>query len=402
MLKGHSQGAAHTVRVLHTVAALNEAFGGPSRTVPALCSALVPFAEWVGLASQDFGSGRGKVILPEASQVSLAFARGVYIQAARLAVAAPARHITKLAADGCANIFHDHGVWQPFNHSVALVAGQLGAKRVVSPRGMLMKWSMRRSTARKSLLWRLFQREDLASADGFVATSGEEAADIRQLGFTQPVAVIPNAVRLPSADATVSKVGRTAVFLSRIHPKKGLINLVNAWSLASPKGWRLIIAGPDEAGHSNQVRTEISRLGLNEVIEVRGEVPESDKFRFLAQSDFAVLPSESENFGMVVAEAMSVGVPVIASTGTPWATLRDGGLGWWVKNSPVDLASAIEEAVALSPDGLRRMGQAGRRFVEENYSWSAVAASTSRFYLWLLGAGEAPDFVMEPVASSHR
>jgi glycosyltransferase involved in cell wall biosynthesis len=242
-------------------------------------------------------------------------------------------------------------------------------------------------------MWRLFQRRDLLEAHGFVATSDDEARDIRDLGFQQPVAVIPNAVDVPSIPCESTSDRRTAVFLSRIHPKKGLLNLIRAWAIVRPASWKLVIAGPDEQGHAGQIRDEIQRLRLLDTVQIRGEVSESEKLKFLAQSAFAVLPSESENFGMVVAEAMSVGVPVIASTGTPWSALRERGIGWWVPNSPEDLASAIRDAISLFPSELRDKGLAARSFVEENYSWEAVGTKTASFYRWLTGGGERPEFV---------
>ncbi len=126
-------------------------------------------------------------------------------------------------------VIHDHGLWMPSNRGVASFARRRRIRLVVSPRGMMTAWAMKYRAFKKKIAWFMFQQQSLASAAGFHATSSEEAEDIRRLGFRQPLAVIPNGVDFPvSWPARTRSVARRLLFLSRIHPKKGLIPLVHA------------------------------------------------------------------------------------------------------------------------------------------------------------------------------
>ncbi len=381
------------MRIMHAVAGLNEVFGGPSRTVPALCNAQVGPHRTVRLVSQKFIGLSSPAIAPESAEVQISLLPALYSEFLRMALPlCSSRVLYEEIKEFKPDLVHGHGLWHWFNHSVSVAAQRSNVIEVVSPRGMLMKWSMSKSFRRKKLIWSTYQDRDLRRARAFIATSHEEAADIRELGFDQPIAVIPNGVVLPAyetprrsrADAS------RAVFLSRIHPKKGLLNLVQAWAKVNPKDWKLVIAGPDELGHVREVLRLIDRLGVNSQIELVGPIPEQEKLAFLASCDLAILPSVSENFGMMVAEALAVGLPVIASTGTPWSSLVEFGCGWWVPNDVLSLGEAIILATGKTANELEMMGQRGRDLVETRYSWRAVGVETLAFYHWLLYGGREP------------
>ena len=148
---------------------------------------------------------------------------------------------------------------------------------------------------------------------------------------------------IPAPD--VQNDRRTMLFLSRIHPKKGLLNLVRAWHAAAPgKEWRLVIAGPDEGGHLAELKQLVHQLGLQLQVTFPGEIANEEKWAFYAAAEICVLPSFSENFGLMVGEALVAGTPVIATTGTPWAELQAHGCGWWVEPTIGGLCAAIRSA----------------------------------------------------------
>jgi glycosyltransferase involved in cell wall biosynthesis len=245
---------------------------------------------------------------------------------------------------------------------------------------------------------RIFQRRDLASAAALIATSAAEYDGIRNLGFRQPVAVIPNgvpseAVALPRAAPrlTGDRV-RTALFLSRIHPGKGLLNLLRAWSDLAPAGWRLLIAGPDDGGHLADVLDERRRLGLEATVQYVGALDGPAKDAAYRDADLFVLPTFSESFGMVVAEALAHGVPVITTKGAPWADLERFGCGWWVEVGADALGRALRTAIALTDEERRAMGQRGRDYVRR-YDWDEVAGQTAGLYEWILCGGQRPECV---------
>jgi glycosyltransferase involved in cell wall biosynthesis len=192
--------------------------------------------------------------------------------------------------------------------------------------------------------------------------------------------------------------------MSRLHPKKGVDVLLRAWArqkeVASEK-WRvtsaeqgesfgllvssslspvLVLAGPDLIGYRREIEKMVKELGLEDSVVITGEVQGEMKAALLANADVFVLPSYSENFGIVVAEAMAWRRPVIASTGTPWKEVSEVGAGWWVAPEEDALAKALAEALGKRPEELEEMGAKGRMLVEERYTWSAPAAELVAAY----------------------
>jgi glycosyltransferase involved in cell wall biosynthesis len=184
-----------------------------------------------------------------------------------------------------------------------------------------------------------------------------------------------------------------ALFLSRIHPKKGLLTLVEAWAMARPEGWRAVVAGPDDGGHRARVVSAVNSAGLTEVFSFLDEVEGEQKAALLQRSSLFVLPSFSENFGVAVAEALGAGVPVITTTATPWEGLEWHRCGWWVDPDAESLAGALREATDLSNDSRREMGERGREFVSREFGWLGVGRRMREAYEWILRGGATPSFI---------
>lgn len=248
---------------------------------------------------------------------------------------------------------------------------------------MLGNWAMAHGGWKKQLAWHLYQRKDLRTATAFHATSEQEATEIRSHGFQQPIVVIPNGVEVPNNLPTRNaKPLRQALFLSRLHPKKGLINLIRAWHRVSDvtRDWKLVIAGPDEAGHRQEVELEIAKLNLAKSIEFVGNVEGEAKWQLYVDSDLFVLPSFNENFGIVIAEALAVGLPVITTKNTPWEVIQSQNLGWWIENDIETLSSALRESLALPATELKAMGDRALEAMRTCFSWQAVAQKHNEFY----------------------
>jgi glycosyltransferase involved in cell wall biosynthesis len=279
-------------------------------------------------------------------------------------------------------IVHDHGLWLPSNHAVAKECKALGLKRVVSPRGMLSGWSMNRRRTLKRCLWKLYQERDLRSADAFVATSELEAADIRSHGFTQPMVVIPNGIQFPSElPCRRQQSGKQILFLSRIHPVKGVMELVEAFAHAQlSQEWRLVIAGPDEDGYQKQVVRRVHELGISDRVTFPGSKSDTDKWQLLADSDLFVLPSFTENFGIVIAEAMAAGLPVITTNGTPWKVLQSEAMGWWIPPTVEELTVSLADACTLASNDLESMGRRASKYAHASFTWNEIAQRVVEFY----------------------
>jgi glycosyltransferase involved in cell wall biosynthesis len=294
-------------------------------------------------------------------------------------------------------VIHDAGIWLPSNRQVAQVSAEVAAPRVVSPRGMLSAWALGQGRLRKKLAWRLHQRRDLERASLLHATAEAEAEDFRRAGLRNPIAVVPNGVDVAH---TISRTmreprgPRTALFLSRLHRKKGLLDLVEAWRVVRPSGWRLVIAGEDEGGYRRTIETAAAMAGLGQTVDFSGPVDDDKKWELYASADLFVLPSYSENFGLVVAEALASGVPVVTTKATPWPELETARCGWWIDTGAVALSAALREATAATDEQRRAMGERGRDLIEKKYSWKQAAAQMLACYQWLLQIGRRPECIL--------
>lgn len=379
-----------------TVPDLSLRAGGPTRTVVRLADGLAGILGVnVRLASQSLRGAN--ILLPRQAEVVCWI--GYASQPVSLHLGLPGRKsLHSMIAHERPHILHSNGIWHPFSRWCAWASRRHSIPFVVQPRGMLEPWALDWHPMRKRLALALYQRSNLESATLLVATAAQEAENLRRFGLRQPIAVIPNGVDLqggPSIGGTMAHRNdtvRKALFLSRVHPKKGLKNLLKAWANVQPQGWLLQIAGPDEGGHLGNVLALAKQLGVSEQVEYLGEFDDAAKWAIYRAADLFVLPTFSENFGVVVAEAMSQGLPVITTTGTPWADLRTYDCGWWVEPSEAGLREALTEAFALPAGRLEEMGERGRNYVQR-YDWSMIASRMVDVYRWVLGHGAKPDSV---------
>jgi glycosyltransferase involved in cell wall biosynthesis len=201
---------------------------------------------------------------------------------------------------------------------------------------------------------------------------------------------IPNGVDMPNAHPKVgSKDARTALFLGRLYPVKGLPLLIEAWSKVRPTGWRLVLAGPDEAGHRAELEALIARYHLQDTISFAGPLEGEAKEEALFAADLFVLPSYSESFGMAVGEALAHGVPVLTTTAVPWPTLRQYGLGWRVPVSVDGLAAGLSQSTALDSAHLSAMGKKAATYISAEFGWDSVAKQFLATYAGIVAKSSA-------------
>jgi len=307
-----------------------------------------------------------------------------------------------------ADVVHNHGVWLAANYYARRAAVKMGKPLVISPRGMLEGWSLGRSIVRKTVAWHLFERKNLESAALFHATSEPEAeaiATAHQIKIKMKIKktrilVATNGVdvpeRIPSGEVLEKrfpnlKGKKRVVFMSRIHPKKGLLELAKAWMEIRQgyAGWDLIIVGPeDDTGYAEKVRAELRGEGV-----WSGELAGEEKWSALGNAEFVVLPSYSENFGIVVAEALAGGRPVLTTTGTPWGAAakppikmkikikgNNGGESMNLEERQcgvicgvTDLKRGLEKMMSFSDKERDEMGKRGREWMKSDFSWEAGA-----------------------------
>ncbi|GAO34784.1 group 1 glycosyl transferase [Sulfuricella sp. T08] len=295
------------------------------------------------------------------------------------------------------DLIHIHGMWSPFLAVAALVARRMSIPLVISPHGCLEPWALGYKIRKKWLALKTYQGAALRSASLFVATADQEVNSIRRLDLSQPVAVIPNGVDIGLPPRRVAhEAVKTILFLSRVHPKKGLLDLVEAWARVRQSGWRITIAGGDEEGYRAKVEALIRAKGLQSDFEFVGFVDGARKQACFDAADIFVLPTYSENFGIAVAEALANELPVITTTGAPWRDLVEHRCGWWVEPGVQGVSAALIEALESDPEELRRMGQRGRQLVIDKYSWNKIGSTALEVSEWLLDASRSkPEAVQE-------
>jgi glycosyltransferase involved in cell wall biosynthesis len=294
-------------------------------------------------------------------------------------------------------VFHLHLMWRGHLVAAAHFARRAGRPYVVSPRGTLEPWCLEHRGGRKRLFWNLLERRRLERAAVLHATSAMEAENLARLLPDRPVAVVPNGLELPELPPRPPAGPlRSALFLSRIHPKKGLPLLLEAWAHVRPPGWRLVVVGPDEGNHTGECRVLAAALGLAKDVEFRGPVVGEARWALYRAADLFVLPTQSENFGIVVAEALACEAPVLTTTAAPWEELLSHRCGWWVPATADTLAAALRDATAAPPDTLHEMGRRGRQLIADRYSLETAAANMLDVYAWTLHGGPVPGCVRLP------
>lgn len=281
------------------------------------------------------------------------------------------------------DVVHVNSCWEVLCSYTVFWAKSMGYPVVISPHGMLEPWIIRRHRLLKETALLLYQRKALKKADVLVATAEVEKENILRLNYNPHVEVIPIGINAEDVSLKLSwqRKGKI-VFLSRIHVKKGIELLMDAVSglkreLATSQ---VIVAGEGNANYVDSLKAYAAKMGIDGIVRFVGSVSHEQKWDLLRDADVLVLPTFSENFGIVVAEALACGTPVITTKGAPWRDLVNWDCGWWIDRDIDHLVEAIKRFMLLNEEELERMGRNGRKLVEEKYSSKRMAAEMLDLY----------------------
>jgi glycosyltransferase involved in cell wall biosynthesis len=284
-------------------------------------------------------------------------------------------------------IIHEHSLWLRPLHYARAAARRRRTPLVVSPRGMMSAWAWHHHRGRKWVANWLIHPGALAAVSGWHATSPAEAEEVRALGFRQPVCVAPNGISAPAADSVAAAADHwlqacpaaaqapVALFFSRFHRKKRVIELIDLWLEHAPRDWLLLLVGIPQDYTPETLDEYVGRYGGAGRIAVFSGAGRPPPY---AVASLFLLPSHNENFGLVVGEALAHGVPALVTDTTPWSELNTRGGGWCVPWS--EYAAALQKATAESPEQLRARGEAGREWALREYSWEKPARLLGEFY----------------------
>lgn len=280
------------------------------------------------------------------------------------------------------DIVHVNGIWEPYCWLFQKEAQNNGIKVILSPHGMLEPYILTRNPWKKKIAMFLYQNKAIKKAEYIHATAISEWNNIKKLGYKNKNIIIPNGVDTSEilTKNSFNKIKRSFLFLSRIHPKKGIELLLEAVSYIKSEDFDVIIAGTGDENYTKNLIELAKSKKLEDRVKFIGPVYGKEKWELYKKVDYFILPTYSENFGIVIAEALATGLPVITTQGTPWKELKENNCGWWIDLSIENLKETISTALCLSTDELMKMGQNGKDLVRDKYEISSVTSSMYEFY----------------------
>jgi poly(glycerol-phosphate) alpha-glucosyltransferase len=303
-------------------------------------------------------------------------------------------------------VVHSHGLWMYPGLAAREVAEKKGCRLLISPHGMLEPWALHHSRWKKKLVEFLCERKNFQKAGCLHALCRAEADNFRRYGLKNPIAIIPNGVyphefERRSIDAILQKFPdlknrRRVLFLSRLHPKKGLENLLRAWRKLAPdfKDAQLLIAGSGEPAYERQLKAISSDVTSNKSVLFLGPIYGDDKKQILSAADAFVLPSFSEGFSMAILEAAASALPVLLTPECNFPELAQHGAAFEISTDPSGIEAGLRRILELPDDQRKTIGLRGQELVRKSYSWPNIAEQMCRVYEWLAGDGSRPEDIV--------
>jgi poly(glycerol-phosphate) alpha-glucosyltransferase len=270
---------------------------------------------------------------------------------------------------------------------------------------MVEPWALRNNTWKKKLAFWAFETNNLRASSCLHALSDQEADTYRRLGLKNPIAIVPNGVNIPNISISIEAPKwvrhdqrNVLLFLGRIHPKKGLLQLINSWMILKRTNrllaarWILVIAGWDDGGHQATLMRIVRENHLEHDVLFPGPLFGRDKERALRYARAFILPSFSEGLPVGVLEAWSFELPVLMTQFCNLPQGFDSGAAFKIETDSVSLSNSLS-CVLTDEDALRVAGQRGKKLVERFFSWRVVAGQFVALYRWLVQGGSKPGFV---------
>jgi len=381
------------LRIIHYSPGMKLELGGVVRSVLDWCTVLAARGHDVALVAYDSpdvpADWNGKNGKPKVVCIPAAFASNFFVpkQAVRVW-----RDV--LSGGGVA---HLHCPWTASNLQMSRAARQLGVPYVVSIHGMLDDWSMTQRGLKKRIFLAMGGRRymRLAARLHYTAAAEREQAQPRVPGSKgvvlpylvdlAPFESLPGREPAHAAFAALGGDDPKLLFLSRLHEKKGVHLLIEAASLLRKRGrkFKLLLAGTGSAAYENQLREQTRRLNLEDIVSFLGLVKGVEKISLYQSADLFVLPTQQENFGLVLIEALAAGTPVLTTRGTDiWQDIVAAG-GTITEYTPEAICASLDKLLE-DRASLAAQGQRGRDWVMQNLNTEKLAGDYERLYAEVL------------------
>lgn len=328
------------IRVAHVISDIHLSSGGPSQSVVELLNAMAEdngielFLCCVKMKNEENYGTINKKVISKINIVNNIIGFIFPIKIYKILLNLPK-----------VDIIHIHGMWLPIYLITYIYARIHKTKIIFQPRGMLEPWSLSKKMVIKKIALILYQNMIIKNAKTVIATSIEEKNNIESLGYNLNIHIIHNSLNYEVVyeNNKNNYSNKKVLFMSRIHEKKGIKLLIEAWSNIDTTNWTLLIAGPNNDNYP--IEKIIDNTKKNN-IKYLGAVYGEKKYKLMSEVDLFILPSYSENFGNVILEAMMLALPVITTVNTPWREIKDSNAGWWVNSTVEDITNALKEALS--------------------------------------------------------
>ena len=367
------------VRVLHIVGGISGASGGVAFAVDDLASALAEKDDLSisVIATSDTGSAVGKSSKPYNLVRLASFGPNSFGYCPSLLSS-----ILQLKPD----VVHAHGIWMHLNSVVTKWHKLTGRNYILSPHGMLDSWAIKNSSFKKKIANLCFQRSNLVNSHFIHALNSSEANSIKSIVHDANIIELPNGVDI-SSNSTILKSPpwredgkKVLLYLGRIHPKKNLANLIKAWLTLRPHEWKLVVAGWGRSGYQDELSELANSMSCQGEIDFIGPQFDNEKLACFRNATAFILPSLSEGLPIAILEAWASNATVLM---TPECNLEIGfqsNAAIRIGTSSEDIQKGILSMLNMSIEEHVEMGNAGRKLVEEAYSWTKIANEFSKIY----------------------
>lgn len=292
------------------------------------------------------------------------------------------------------DLVHVHAIFSYVPTATMVIARHKRVPYIVRPLGQLCEWSLQQSQRKKRLYLKLIEYANLNHAQALHFTSENERQEALKLGLAAPGLVIPHGLNVPPLRPNAKVQLRQSLqlpddepiilFLSRLHPKKGLNLLIAALARLQVHRFTFVLAGSGDPHYEDEIRQQLTVNGLSDRTRMVGFIKGEQKDLLLQGSDLFVLTSYSENFGVAVLEALAAGLPAIVTPGVALAeVVKQHQLGAVPELEEGAIATAILKALN-QPEAMKAMGDRARQLVLNHYTWERVAAQLIEVYTAIL------------------
>lgn len=355
------------MKIIHYIPALSRRLGGVAMYVQLLAKELGKQCELI-VVTRPFDN---PLELENCRVINLPIKKAEFIETWKKVLISENPHLV-----------HINGIWQLDTWWIQCEALRLGIKTYITPHGMLEPWSLQHNAWKKKLAMFLYEKKALRKAECLVATADSERANIKALNVNaHDVPIIPNGVDASGIPLKTDWTKKKKIlYVSRLHVKKGIELLIDTAITIRDKlnDYEILIAGEGETTYVEKLKAKAQKSGLR--IKFIGGVYGDTKWKLFQEADFFVLPTNSENFGYVIAEALGCGTPVITTKGAPWEDVKTWKCGYWIDRTEENLRLALLQMMSLTSTQLQDMGHNGRKLIEEKYSAKAMADTLMKIY----------------------